>query len=118
PDLAVVGGGYRGAEGEGAGAVPDGEGAGAGDALAGGGKPLDADGDVWMGFRVEELGGAQVRVTLGDLGVDGGGGHRDDATHLTVRGDGTGPGDLAEAALDRGQAPHAIAPQADPGPRR
>jgi voltage-gated potassium channel Kch len=120
PYLVCVHGRDRGVEGDGLGAVADGEGAGDGDgaSLAGGRDLVDAEGDVGVDVAVEEVGRAQVGVTLGDLGVDGGGGHGDGSAHLAVRGDGAAPRDLAEGALDRSQAPHALAPQPDRRPGR
>ena len=53
--LAVAGGGHRGVEGDGPGAVADGEAAGYGDALAGRPGLVNGEGDVGVGVAVEEV---------------------------------------------------------------
>src|SRR5215472_9343363 len=68
-----------------------------------------------VGVAVEEVRGAQVRVALGDLGVNGGGADCDRPGYLPGLGDDRLSRHLAEAALDWGEPPHAPAPQGDGG---
>src|SRR5262245_5769054 len=101
PDLAVAPDGRRRIQRQGPGTVAHGQRAGHGDTLTRRPDTVRGEGDVRIVAAVEEVSRAQVRITLVVLRVDGRRGYRDGAAHLTHRGNGAVPPDLAEDAVPR-----------------